>query len=179
MLEHPISIVTDCKQNISMNEENAQTSDSLLIATFLLGDGVFGIDAQLVQEVARVRDITPVHQAPPFVVGIRNLRGRIITVVDLRSWLELGSVATTLDNRILIVDSLGEPIGLLVDSVADTVTADLDTIAPPPPNLHGVQGRNLRGVCRGNGRLVALLDLQALFQPTEGGEPGRMKAEVS
>ena len=156
-----------------MNDsQQTVVEDGLLIASFLLGDAVFGIDAQQVQEVVRVSDITCVHHAPQDVVGIRNLRGKIVTVIDLQARLELGRVASGPDNRILIVDWQGEPIGLLVDSVADTVSADTDAMAPPPPNLHGVQSRNLRGVCRSNGRLIAVLDLQALFQTGEpAGQP--------
>lgn len=133
-------------------------SDGLLIATFLLGDAAFGIDAQQVQEVSKMGELTPVHHAPSEVVGIRNLRGRIVTVIDLRARLQLGRVSRSAANRILIVDWHGEPIGLLVDSVADTITTRAEDLVPPPPNLHGVQSENLRGVCPGSDRLVALID---------------------
>ena len=116
----------------------------------------------------------PVHHAPPDVVGIRNLRGRIVTVIDLRSRLGLGKVASGPDNRILIVDWQGEPIGLLVDCVADAIEIRQDTLAPAPPNLHGVQSRKLRGVCRGGERLVALLDLGPVLQFEE--QPGQVRA---
>ena len=156
------------------NHEDKSVDDALLIATFLLGDAAFGIDAQQVQEVARVCDITPVHHAPPDVVGIRNLRGRIVTVIDLRSRLGLGTVASGHDNRIMIVDWQGEPIGLLVDSVTDAIEIRPDTLAPAPPNLHGVRSRMLRGVCRGGERLVPLLDLGPVLQFEE--QPGQVRA---
>ena len=149
------------------NNEHKPVDDALLVATFLLGEAAFGIDAQQVQEVARVCDITTVHHAPPDVVGIRNLRGRIVTAIDLRSRLGLGQVQASADNRILIVDWQGEPVGLLVDSVADTIETSPENLAPAPPNLHGVQSRKLRGVCRGGERLVALLELGPVLQPEE------------
>ena len=155
--------------------ESEAVDDSLLVATFALGDAVFGIDALQVQEVARVCDITPVHYAPPDVVGIRNLRGRIVTVIDLRSRLGLGSVVASPENRILIVDGQGEPMGLLVDSVADTVETRADELTPAPPHVHGVQSRKLRGICRGDGRLVALLDLGPVLQPEGLPVPGEGK----
>jgi purine-binding chemotaxis protein CheW len=71
----------------------------------------------------------------------------------------------------LIVDSQGEPIGLLVDSVADTIDSSPNQLAPAPPNLHGVQSRKLRGVCRGGERLVALLDLDAVLRPQGQSSP--------
>jgi purine-binding chemotaxis protein CheW len=154
-----------------MNIQNEAVDDTLLVATFLLGEAAFGVDALQVEEVTRVCDLTPVHHAPPDVVGIRNLRGRIVTVIDLRSRLGLGTVATGRDNRILIVDGQGEPIGLLVDSVADTLETRPDLLAPPPPHLHGVKRCKLRGVCRGGGRLVALLDLAPVLQPEEQPHP--------
>jgi purine-binding chemotaxis protein CheW len=135
-----------------------QADDGQLVATFLLGDAAFGIGAAQVQEVVRVGDITPVHHAPPYVVGIRNLRGKIVTVIDLRVRLDLGIVDAGADRRILIVDWQGEPIGLLVDSVAETISVNPADVVPPPPNVHGIQSRNLRGVCRSGERLVALLD---------------------
>lgn len=140
------------------------TRDDLLIATFLLGQATFGVDTALIQEVVRLGDITPVHHAPESVVGIRNLRGRIVTVVDLRTCLRMGRIAPGPDSRILIVEAQGEPVGLLVDQVADTLNVASDAIAPPPPNVHGVQSRNLRGICRGSGRLVALLDLARVLE---------------
>jgi len=145
-------------------ETRELASGGKLLASFLLGGAAFGIDAQLVQEVVKVGDITTVSHAPPCVVGIRNLRGRIVTVIDLRALLDLGAVPVSSENRILIVDLRGEQLGLLVDSVADTISVGAEDLAPPPSNLHGVQGRNLQGVCRGGGRLVAVLNLNTLLQ---------------
>jgi purine-binding chemotaxis protein CheW len=146
-------------------------NSKLLAATFLLGPAVFGVDTAQIQEVVRLGNLTPVHDAPAYVVGIRNLRGRIVTVMDLRTRLELGRVAAGPDNRILIVEAQGEPIGLLVDQVADTIDVLTAEIQPAPPNVSGVQSRHLRGVCRNGARLVALLDLAAVLQTSA--EPGQ------
>ena len=97
-------------------------------------------------------------------MGIRNLRGRIVTVIDLRTRLELGRVAVGPESRILIVENQGEPVGLLVDQVADTSEVNAADIQPAPPNVNGVQSRHLRGVCRNGARLVALLDLAAVLR---------------
>ena len=143
---------------------NPKSGEDLLVATFLLGSATFGVDTAQIQEVVRVGDITPVHLAPDFVVGIRNLRGRIVTVIDLRTRLAMGRVERNGDSRILIVEARGEPVGLLVDRVADTLTVPSRDIIPPPPNVHGTQSRNLKGVCRGGGRLVALLELANVLE---------------
>jgi purine-binding chemotaxis protein CheW len=159
------------------NVSEQQTSAGLLVAVFLVGRTAFGLDTARVQEVVRVGGITPVHHAPPYVTGLRNLRGRIVTVVDLRERLDLEAAELGPESRILIVDWEGESVGLLVDRVVDTLAVDPDAIEPPPPNLNGVQGRNLRGVCRNGGGLVALLDLEPVLDP--GGGPADTTAAVA
>lgn len=148
--------------------------DELLVATFQLGgdDGVFGIDAILIQEVVMVGEITPVRHAADYVAGIRNLRGRIITVIDLCVRLGLGSVEIGPESRILIADWKGEPVGLLVDRVADAIALEIGDLELAPPNLHGVQMQKLRGVFRSGERLAALLDLAAVLGSDErSGKP--------
>jgi purine-binding chemotaxis protein CheW len=142
-----------------------ETAEDLLVATFQLGgdDGVFGIDATLIQEVVMVGELTPVRHAEDYVAGIRNLRGRIITVIDLCVRLGLGAVEIGPESRILIADWKGEPVGLLVDRVADAVEVEAGGLEPAPPNLHGVQMQKLLGVFPSGERLAALLDLTAVL----------------
>lgn len=148
-----------------------KASDEVLIATFQLGgnDGIFGLDTTSIQEVVMVGELTPVRRAIDYVAGIRNLRGRIITVIDLCIRLDLGLVDIGPDTRILIADWKGEPIGLLVDRVSDAVSVNLEDVDPPPPNLHGVQMEKLQGVFRSGERLVALLDLEAVLGSDDRG----------
>jgi len=142
-----------------------ETAKELLIATFQVGnhDGIFGIDATLIQEVVMVGELTPVRHALDYVVGIRNLRGRIITVIDLGVRLDLGFVAIGPDSRILIVGWKGESIGLLVSRVADAIAVQENDLEAAPPNLHGVQMQKLLGVFRSGHRLAALLDLSEVL----------------
>lgn len=143
---------------------NPEVEEELLTATFELGtEGLFGIDATLIQEVVMVGEITPVRHAADYVAGIRNLRGRIITVIDLCVRLALGAVEIGPESRILIADWKGEPVGLLVDKVADAIALEAGDLEPAPPNLHGVQMQKLRGVFRSGDRLAALLDLAAVL----------------
>jgi purine-binding chemotaxis protein CheW len=141
----------------------AMDEQQMLISTFYLGEAAFGLDTAHIQEVVRVGDITPVHHAPEFVVGIMNLRGRIATVIDLGVKLDLDRAPTGADNRIFIVDWQGEQIGLLVDRVADAGSVDRADLKPPPENVRGVQGRLFQGVFPVDGRLIALLDTAAVL----------------
>ena len=110
-----------------------------------------------------VGELTPVRHARTYVAGIRNLRGRIITVIDLCVRLGLGAVEIGPESRILIADWKGEPVGLLVDRVADAISRRSRRFGTAPPNLHGVQMQKLRGVFRSGERLAALLDLAAVL----------------
>jgi purine-binding chemotaxis protein CheW len=101
------------------------------------------------------------------VAGIRNLRGRIITVIDLCVRLGLGAVEIGPESRILIADWKGEPVGLLVDRVEDAVAVEAGGLEPAPPNLHGVQMQKLLGVFPSGERLAALLDLAAVLDTDE------------
>ena len=144
--------------------------NNLLLVTFSLGEGAFGINADLVQEVVKVSALTPVHHAPEYVLGIRNLRGRVVTVLDLRTRLDLGISTRAPENRVLIIDWQGEPIGLLVDRIADTISLAPDKIESTPHNLHSVQQANLLGVTRQGDRLVAILNIDTVLQVSEQSE---------
>lgn len=141
-----------------------ELDDGLLITAFMLGDATFGVNARLVQEVVKVGELTCVHHAPAAVVGIRNLRGRIVTVVDLAVRLELGCATVGPDARLLIMEGQGEPIGFLVDTVTDAIAVTEDQIAPPPASIEPALRRNLRGIWREGDRLIAILDPPALFE---------------
>jgi purine-binding chemotaxis protein CheW len=143
---------------------NNETSDGQLVTGFTLGEALFGVDAHLVQEVVKVGDITRVHNAPASVVGIRNLRGRIVTVVDMAVHLNLGSVVIGTESRLLIMEHQGEPYGFLVDSVADAIALDEGHIDAPPASLAQHIRSRLRGVWRENEKLTAILDPQTLFE---------------
>jgi len=106
------------------NGQKVATADHSLLIVFALGDGLFGIKADLIQEVVKVSSMTPVHHAPDYIIGIRNLRGRVVTLLDLQLRLGLGAAMTHAENRILIIEWQGEPVGLLVDRIVDTIPLD-------------------------------------------------------
>jgi purine-binding chemotaxis protein CheW len=152
----------------------AVSEDALLVSVFRLGDAMFGIPAAQIQEVVQMGSVTPVHHAPPFIIGIRNLRGRIVTVIDLRMRLGLGDALRGPESRILIVDCDGELVGLLADRVDDTIFLHKEDMSPPPTNLGALQESALRGVYRCPSGLVTLLDHNPILKPTEsvaGREP--------
>ncbi|WP_109486698.1 chemotaxis protein CheW [Occallatibacter savannae] len=150
---------------------NSEYAGELLVCTFALGEnGVFGIDATLVQEVAMMGELTPVRHAPAFVAGIRNLRGRIITVIDLCERLGLGVVRATPETRLLIADWNGEPVGLLVDRVEGTLAMEAGALQRAPSNISNVQSEKLRGVFRTGHGLAGLLHLPSVLDGNSGSD---------
>ncbi|MGD0930286.1 MAG: chemotaxis protein CheW [Candidatus Korobacteraceae bacterium] len=145
----------------------ARTEDALLVSVFRLGEAMFGIPAAQIQEVVQMGSVTPVHHAPPCIVGIRNLRGRIVTVIDLGMRLELAEARRGGESRIMIVDSEGELVGLLVDRVDDTIFLQPENMSPPPPNLGALEEGAMRGVYRCPNGLVTLLDHSIILKPGE------------
>jgi purine-binding chemotaxis protein CheW len=151
-------------KKIEKNDGDRDMADGLLVTGFVLGDADYGIDARLVQEVVKVGELTRVHDAPPDIIGIRNLRGRIITVVDMAVHLKLGSVEIGPESRLLIMEHQGESYGFLVDAVTDAISLDEGLIGAPPASLDAALRRRLRGVWRESNSLTSILDPRTLFQ---------------
>jgi len=145
----------------------ADQNRSFLISTFYLGDTLLGIDTLRVQEIIRVIDVTKVYQAPDYIIGVLNLRGRIVTIVDLARKLSLPEQALTAMSRIIIVDWNNEYMGLLVGAVSDVVTANRDGILLPPSNVKGAQGRYFQGMYRTDKHLIAILDVEEILSVDE------------
>ena len=153
-----------------VENNNMENEQQMLVSTFYLGGAAFGLDTAHIQEVVRVGDITPVHRAPSFLLGVMNLRGRIATVIDLGTKLELGRAEIGESSRIFILDYEGEQIGLLVEYVDDAVSVDRASIKPAPENVRGVQGRYVKGVFETEERLIALLETSAVLETENGQE---------
>jgi purine-binding chemotaxis protein CheW len=139
------------------------TADTLQSASFDLGDALMAIPIQQIEEINRHLALTPVPHAPPFVRGVINLRGEVMTVIDLRAVLGLGLTEITPQTRNVIVTSKGEHIGLLVDRIAEVVATERDQIEPPPANVSGVDGRFFRGVQKLEGELLVILDVETVM----------------
>ena len=151
---------------ISANE-NTIMSNNLELATFYVGDSLYGMDILRVQEINRLMDFTMVPQSPEYVMGIMNLRGQIVTVIDLSKKLGLPETDLNEESRNIIVNDQGEYIGLLVDRISDVVRTDTDKIEPPPSNMGGVQGRFLQGVFKMDKNLIGILNVEELLKTVD------------
>lgn len=130
------------------------------LSCFYVGSALCGIDINVIQEMNKQMEMTRVPQAPAYVLGIMNLRGRIVTIIDLGRKLGLAPSRKTETSRIIIVNSRDENIGLLVDKITDVVTAKWEDVEPTPSNIKGVKGKYFRGVFKTAKELVAILDVE-------------------
>jgi len=147
--------------------ENKIINSNLELATFYVGDALYGMDILRVQEINRLMDFTMVPQSPEYVMGIMNLRGQIVTVIDLSKKLGLSETELKDESRNIIVDDQGEYIGLLVDKISDVVRTDTHKIEPPPSNMGGVQGRFLQGVFKMDKNLIGILNVEELLKTAD------------
>ncbi len=135
--------------------------------TFQLDREIYGVNVMQVREVLRYSDIAPVPGAPAYVLGIINLRGNVVTVIDTRMRFGLPTAEVTENTRIMIIESDKQVIGILVDSVAEVVdlnTADIDDT----PNVGTEESAKfICGVCNRNNELLILIDLNKLLSEDE------------
>jgi len=134
------------------------------IALFQVGEMLCGVDTLHVREINQNTDITKVYRAPDYVRGVINLRGEIVTVIDLRSKFDLNIIEINEDMQIVVVRHEDENIGLLVDLMHDVVTANSERTGPPPSNVGGVPGTYFAGIFQMDKELVAILDLTELLK---------------
>lgn len=142
-----------------MKQQAQEKTGALQMSCFYVGSALCGIDINVIQEMNRQMEMTKVPQAPSYVLGIMNLRGRIVTIIDLGLKLGLSPSKVTDTSRIIIVNSREENIGLLVDKITDVVTAKWEDVEPTPSNIKGVKGRYFQGVLKTSKDLVAVLDV--------------------
>jgi purine-binding chemotaxis protein CheW len=133
------------------------------LATFYVGNALCGMDILKVQEINKIMQMTKVPQAPEYVLGILNLRGQIVTIIDLGKKLGLGETDISQDTRNIIVNSSGGHVGLLVRQISDVVAADMEKKERPPANMGGIQGEFFTGVFKTNTELIGILDVDKVL----------------
>jgi purine-binding chemotaxis protein CheW len=146
--------------------------------SFRIGEEEFGIDILLLQEIIRVPNITPVPNAPHFVLGMINLRGRIIPVIDLRQRLLIRGVDPRQNDkktRILIVEMHSHVTGFIVDSVSEVLKVPVHDIEPTPHLFTtSIDNEYIKGVVKLPKRLITLLDFERILKPQENKELQRL-----
>lgn len=138
--------------------------------TFRLDGETYGINVMQVQEVLRYSEIAPVPGAPSYVLGIINLRGNVVTVIDTRHRFGLANGEVTDNTRIVIIETDNHVIGIMVDSVAEVVYLKQSEIETAPNVGNDESARFIQGVCHKNDELLILIDLNKLLTNEEWAE---------
>ncbi|WP_300316736.1 chemotaxis protein CheW [Idiomarina sp.] len=157
------------------NETDADSNDEVLQwVTFQLDDETYGINVMQVQEVLRYSEIAPVPGAPNYVLGIINLRGNVVTVIDTRLRFGLQTTEVTDNTRIVIIESEKQVIGILVDSVAEVVYLRTSEIDSAPNVGTDESARFIQGVSNRDDELLILVDLDKMLTDDEWDEISRL-----
>lgn len=147
----------------------AENSDDAIIqwVTFHLDNEKYGIKVMQVQEVLRMTEIAPVPGAPHYVIGIINLRGNVVTVIDTRKRFGLPEVEPDDETRIVIVEAENNVVGILVDSVAEVVDLAVSEIETAPNVGNDESSKYIQGVSSQGDELLILVDVNKLLSDEE------------
>jgi len=138
--------------------------------TFKLDNETYGINVMRVQEVLRYTEIAPVPGAPSYVLGIINLRGNVVTVIDTRQRFGLNSTEVNDNTRIVIIEADKQVVVILVDSVAEVVYLRQSEIETAPNVGNEESAKFIQGVCNKNNELLILVELEKMMSEEEWSE---------
>ena len=156
----------------------ANVGRELHIVGFEIGRETYGVPITSLHEIVRVPEITAVPDAPDYMEGVINLRGKIVSVIDLRKRLGEKKVTSSRRNRILVVEHRGRLAGLIVDSATEVLKIPASDVEPSPTTLQEGRQNCVTGLGKYAGRLIVLLDMtrvldlgaaQTLSAASEGG----------
>lgn len=156
-----------------MNSYQAQgTAEDPVLqwVTFRLDDETYGINVMQVQEVLRHMEIAPVPGAPPYVLGIINIRGNVVTVIDTRQRFGLQPGDVTDHTRIVVIETENQVVGIMVDAVAEVVYLRQSEIETTPNVGNEETAKFIQGVCHKNDELLILVDLEKMMSNEEWAE---------
>jgi purine-binding chemotaxis protein CheW len=144
---------------------DAMSADDVVLqwGTFRLGDEIYGINVMQIREVLRHSEITPVPGAPDYVLGIINLRGNVVTVIDTRKRFGLAPGNIDEQARIVIVEVDAQVVGMLVDSVADVTYLKQSEIETTPNIGNEETSKFIQGVCNKDEELLILIELERMI----------------
>jgi purine-binding chemotaxis protein CheW len=147
----------------TVNQDAESSTDSNQFLTFSLGDEEYGADILKVQEIKGYVPTTRIPNAPSDVVGVLNLRGTIVPIVDLRRKFGLEQIEYDQFTAIVVVVVQDRVMGMIVDSVSEVMSIPPADIQPPPDLGNGMSSNTLRGMAKVGDKLIILLDIDVLL----------------
>ncbi|MBI4743889.1 MAG: chemotaxis protein CheW [Actinobacteria bacterium] len=145
--------------------EVEEAREKISIANFLIDGEHYGLDLKKIREILEIKKITKVPGAADYVLGVINLRGNVLAIIDLGRYFGLGkSSIITDDSRIIVVESNKIEAGLLVDSVNDIIQIEPEEIQPPLITLNRIKSEYIYGEVSFNDKLIAMLNLENILK---------------
>ena len=159
----------------SYTSQSQSAEDPILqYVTFQLDHETYGINVMQIQEVLRYTEIAPVPGAPDYVLGIINLRGNVVTVIDTRKRFGLVESEISDNTRIVVIEVDNQVVGILVDSVAEVVYLRQSEMESAPNVGNEESAKFIQGVCNKNGELIILVEFEKMMSEEEWSELGGM-----
>ncbi|MCA9188054.1 MAG: chemotaxis protein CheW [Pirellulaceae bacterium] len=134
--------------------------------TFKVDHLYFGVEVHMVQEVIRFQRMTRVPMGPAVVQGLINLRGQLVTAIDLRRRLGLEERASDVEPMNVVIRTTDGSVSLLVDEIGDVMVVEENCFEPPPETLQGLPRHMIRGAYKLDGRLLLVLDTARVVDTT-------------
>jgi purine-binding chemotaxis protein CheW len=147
------------------------------IISFVLDDELFGAEIDEVAEIMEMTTIMPIPNVADFVVGLINLRGTIVPVVDLRARFGLNRNAWTVDSRIVIMKEKNLLVGVVVDRMWESLRLQEDAFQPAPEGVAKMDAEYFREICTARGRMVSILDIAKILADTAAKSSGAGRTE--
>ena len=151
----------------SLENIKKESSELLQLVSFMIQNEEFAIDILFVQEINRMLQITKVPNAPAFVSGVVNLRGRVIPVIDLRTKLGIEVKKDDKNTRIVVVEVKEKTVGFIVDAVKEVLRIPASITEPPPELVTGINSEFIMAVGKLEDRLITLIDIEKILSNSE------------
>lgn len=151
-----------------LKNESVHSEDILQLVSFNVGVEEFAINILNVQEIIRIVDITRVPNSPEFVIGVINLRGKVIPIIDLRMRLGLNTIEKDKNTRIIVFELNSKILGFVVDNVNEVIRIDSHITEPPPSMVSGIDQKFITSIAKLRDRLLILLDLEKIIEYESG-----------
>ncbi len=141
-------------------------TSSLQIVCFNIGQEEYGIDILQVQEILKLPKVTRLPKSKPFIMGVMDLRSKVIPIVDLS--IRFGIESRNKDkNRAIVVAIGGKKVGLAIDAVSHVIRINSADIEPPPPVVKGISGKYIVGIAKIEDGFIVILDIHQIFSAEE------------
>lgn len=142
---------------------------SLQIVCFKIGNEEYGIDILQVQEILKLPKVTKLPKSKAFIMGVIDLRGKVLPIVDLSKRFGIESNKSSENSRAIVVNIAGKKVGLGIDSVSHVIKVNTNDIEPPPPVVRGISGKYIVGIAKMENGFVVVLDINQMFTNEEIG----------